>query len=122
MIYFLRIILITVIAVVVYKAVELFNRKFEKNILDDIHKHFQSEGFTVKSITPITKNTKEVPFNVNEWSLSTGMEGKDYYANRFWKVVLLDHEQNEHIKWVNTGHFFLSNLYLIVKNNEDIQA
>lgn len=100
----------------------MFNKKFEKNITDDINKHFQSKGCTVKSINSISKNAKEIPFNVNEWSPSTGFHGKDYYANRFWKVVLLNAEQKEIIKWVKTGHIFLHKLYLIEKNNVEASA
>lgn len=122
MIYFLNILLIIAFAVIAFKGVRLFNKKFEQNILNDIHRHFQSKGYIVKSIKSIANNAKEIPFNVDEWSPSTGIYGKNYYANRFWKVVLVDSEQTEIISWVNTGHLFLYKMYLIEKMNEKANA
>lgn len=115
----LRLVLIIVIIVVVFKGIKFFNEKIESNILNDIKDHFEAKGFMIKKISPILKNSQEIPFNVNEWSPSTGMEGKDYYANRFWKVELIDNNKTETIKWINTGHLFFYQMYFIVKPNED---
>ena len=74
----------------------------------------------MKSINPISKNAKEIPFNVNEWGPSTG-RGKNYYANRYWKVELRDSDSIESIKWVNSGHLFLSQMYFYVRDNNSIE-
>lgn len=87
--------------------------------MQDIYNHFESKDLIVTNIKSLTNNSTEIPFNVNEWSPSTGVHGKNYYTNRFWKVEVIDSEQNAHIKWVNTGHLFLYKMYFIEKTNNE---
>jgi hypothetical protein len=122
MTYLLRTIIIIVLIVTVFKGIKIFNKKIETKILEDINNHFESKGFTIKSITAITNNHKEIPFNVNEWRPATWVRGKDYYANRYWKIEVVDGEQNETIKWVNTGHLFMHQMYFIEKANNKASA
>ena len=118
MIYFLRTILIILTSIFVFKGIRIFNKKIENKILNDVYKHFESEQLTIQNVSSISKNSKEIPFNINEWTPSTGMHSKNYYANRFWKVEIIDDQNLIIIKWVNTGHIFFYKMYIIVKSNE----
>ena len=118
MIYLLRTVLIILITILTFKGIRIFNKKFERKILNDIYEHFKSKGLNIQTIIPVTTNSKEFPFNVNEWSLTTSDVGKNYYANRFWKVELIDDKNIRTINWVNTGHLFFYQMYLIVEPSE----
>ena len=109
-------ILIIALVILSFIGISNFNKKVDAKILNDIRHYFEDADYQVIKIESITgKKIKDAPFNTREWSLSTGTQGKEYYANLFWKVFLKDKENKESMKWVNTGHFFLYKVYFIVK-------
>ena len=66
--------------------------------MNDVHKYFESKQLEIRNVSPISKNSKVIPFSINEWTPSVNWQFKNYYANRFWKVEIIDNQSNIDIK------------------------
>lgn len=99
------------------KIIPSFNKKIDDKIKNDIRKYFESQNYKVINLVNINgEKGKDIPFNTREsFAPSLGSGGRNYCANHFWKITLIDHTNTEIIKWVNTGHFFMKQIYFIVK-------
>ena len=119
MVYFFRTVIIIIITIIIFKGLGFLSKKLDRKILNDLRKHFEAKSFKVVDIHKI-ESTKDgnIPFDINEWTFTTSgpSGGKNYYQNKFWKVMLKDENGKEIIKWANTGHFFTFQMYFIVKD------
>lgn len=116
MLYMLRTILVISVIVIVFFGIRKFNERIKQKIKDDVINHFESKDYQIVSISQITKNSKEMPFNVNHWVPLLG-KPRNYYASRYWKVELLDSENVTSVKWVNSVHIFLSQYHFEVRDD-----
>ena len=106
-------ILIVIIMFIFFKKL---NEKIEDKIERDINNYFEKLGYQLVEIERIKgEKVKDLPFEIMKWKPSTDIEGRNYFANRFWKITLKNKDNKKSIKWVNTGHLFLYKMYFIVK-------
>jgi hypothetical protein len=110
--------LLIIIIIVYFKGIRKLNKNIDQIILKDTRKHFERENYKVVEIRRFdSKHDKGIiPFHTDEWSPSTGIRRRNYYANKFWRVRIDDNDNNTITKWVNTGHFFTYQVHLIVKD------